>query len=131
MTTANGDRGRIIDQVEGTVAVANPRGIKLAGQAAYLSFSKYVESPIAPPRRGARVRLGLDADGFVRQLQILGDAAGAGAPAAEPERDHQRRRMSALHSAATFCAGRSVSNDVSSVDVLKVAEAFERWLERD
>jgi hypothetical protein len=39
--------------------------------------------------------------------------------------------VSALPSAATFCTGRAVSNEVGSKDVLAIAEAFERWLERE
>jgi hypothetical protein len=117
-TVSNGERGRVVDQVEGIVASANERGVHLQGEPDWHNFSKYGDC-LAPPRCGARVRLGLDADGFVRHLQVLDDAAANGAPPVDPARDRQIRRISALRSAATFCAGRSVSNDVSSADVLR------------
>jgi hypothetical protein len=38
-------------------------------------------------------------------------------------------RIAALQAAATFAAGRATCGaDIRSADVLKVAEAFERWL---
>ena len=39
------------------------------------------------------------------------------------------RRLACLKAAASFTAGRSIAGqDVSSADVVKVAEAFERWV---
>jgi hypothetical protein len=128
MTTSNGDKGRIVEHVEGAVSSVNPRGVKLAGQADYINFSKYADPPIAPPRRGQHVTLGLDADGYVRQLQVLDQANSAGAPASDRER--KIRRMSALRSAAAFCGGKALNTEVSTADVLKVAGAFEHWLQR-
>lgn len=75
------------------------------------------------------MRLGLDSGGFIRELQVL-DAGAGNAPAGDPARDRQIGRMSALRSAATFCASRAVSNGVGAADVLKIAGAFERWLEQ-
>jgi hypothetical protein len=35
-----------------------------------------------------------------------------------------------LQAAATFAAGKALNQDVSSADVLKIAEAWERWIAR-
>jgi hypothetical protein len=37
-------------------------------------------------------------------------------------------RVAALQAAATFAAGKALNQDVSSADVLRVAEAFECWV---
>ena len=37
-------------------------------------------------------------------------------------------RVAALQAAATFAGGKALSTEVSTLDVLKVAAAFERWL---
>jgi len=124
MTTTNGgSQGRVVEHVDGIVQSANDRGVKLVGEDNYRNVSKWAEG-ITPPRRGARVRLGLDASGFVRQLQVLDQVAD------EPSQDRARQlcRMSALRSAATFCGGKALNTEVSTADVLKVAAAFERWL---
>jgi len=80
----------------------------------------------ATPVSDQCVRLGLDASGFVRQLEVL-DAPAANEPS--HDRDRQIRRMSALRSAATFCGGKALNTEVSTADVLKVASAFLKWLE--
>ena len=81
MTSSNGDRGRIVEHIDGTVTSANRRGVTLAGQDDYLNFSRYADPPIAAPRRGQHIRIGLDADGYIRELQILADASSDGPPA--------------------------------------------------
>ena len=133
MTTTQpngGSQGRIVEHVDGIVQSFNDRGIHLSGESAWRNYSKFA-SALPTPAQGQRVRLGLDASGFVRELQVLDGPGHGTAPAGDIEHDRQTRRMSALRSAAAFCAGRSVSSDVSSSDVLKIAEAFERWLERE
>lgn len=87
MTTSNGStQGRIVEQVDGQVTASNERGVKLVGEDAYRNFSRYTAEPIAPPRRGARVRLGLDASGFIRELQVL-DATTATSSTTSTTRD--------------------------------------------
>ncbi len=87
--------------------------------------------PVDLPERGARVRLELDAKGFIRTLLVL-DAAPAPSSSMSPTRDREIRRMSALRSAAVFVGHYStVHEEVRSADVLKIAEAFEHWLERE
>src|SRR2546425_12217021 len=100
MTSTNGDRRPIVEHVEGTVASANGRGVKLAGQDDYFNFSRYADPPIAAPRRGQRIRIGLDADGYIRELQILVNTSAGAAPAAE--RDRTITRLAVLKAAANF-----------------------------
>jgi hypothetical protein len=129
MTTTNGSR--ITEHVEGMVGAANEKGVKLTSESEWRNFSRYTSEPIAPPRRSARVRLGLDGSGFVRELQVL-DAPAVEVDA-EPrhERDREIRRMSALRSAAIYCGHRAtVDEHIKSSDVLRIAEAWLAWLEK-
>jgi hypothetical protein len=41
------------------------------------------------------------------------------------------RRLACLKAAAAFCAGKALNTEVSSQDVLKIAEAFERWVVKE
>src|SRR5690349_3239562 len=89
--------------LEGIIQSANERGVHLQGEQDWLNYSRWADKPSGAPCRGARVRLGLDGSGFVRELQILGETPTAGAPAANHERIITR--LSVLRSAATFCGG--------------------------
>lgn len=66
-TTSN---GHSTDQVEGLVEAINNRGIRVAGE--WRNVSKF--HPVDLPDCGARVRLALDAKGFIRSMQVLDDA---------------------------------------------------------
>jgi len=112
-----------MDVIEGIVEAANDRGIKVGGE--WRNASKF--HPIDLPDRGARVRLELDNKGFIRTLQVL-DAAPA---ASSSDRGREIRRMACLKAAATFAAGKCLGGDANTIktaDVLKVAEAFEKWV---
>jgi hypothetical protein len=127
MTTSNG-HGRVTETLEGTVDRANARGVKLTNRDDYLNFSKYADPPIAPPRRGASVRLGLDADGFVRELQVL-DTSG---PAPTDDRSREIRRMAAMKCAATITAAALQSNAEARADhVFTLADRLLAWLEKE
>jgi hypothetical protein len=122
MTTTNG--GRIVEHVDGIVQGANERGVHLQGEPDWRNFSKYAD-PIAPPARGQSVRLGLDASGFVRELELLG------ATAATLNRDRAIARMSALRSAAIYCGNRAtVHEDAKSEHIFVLAERMLAWLEK-
>jgi hypothetical protein len=98
MTTSNGHgQDRVLDQVEGSVAAANERGIEFVGETVYHNFSKYADPPITAPRCGSCVRLGLAADGLVRQLQVLDQAATL---SAAPDRAREIHRQMAIKTAA-------------------------------
>ena len=45
-----------------------------------------------------------------------------------PPQPAREVRVAALQAAATFAGGKALSTEVSTVNVLKVAAAFERWL---
>jgi hypothetical protein len=56
---------------------------------------------------------------------------GSHATPPSPARDREIRRMAVLKAAATFAAGRCLGGtEVKSNDVLAIAEAWERWVQR-
>jgi hypothetical protein len=120
MTTSNGAVG---DQVEGIVEARNDRGIKVAGE--WRNQSKF--HPLELPGQGARVRLELDGKGFIKSLQVLDQAPAA----SSSNRDSTITRLVCLKAAATFCASKALNTEVSTADVLKIAEAFERWVQQE
>jgi hypothetical protein len=67
----------------------------------------------------------LDAKGFIRAVEVLDQVAGAAAGLC----DRTSVRLSVLTAAAAFAAGKAVAGiDIKSADVLKIAEAWERWV---
>lgn len=131
MTTSNGsNQGRIVEQVDGQVAASNERGVKLVGEAAFRNFSRYTAEPIAPPRRGAHVRLGLDASGFVRELQVL-DATPAIGSTTSTARDRSITRLAVPRAASNFLGlwGQN-REDVRSDHVLVLADKWLAWVEQ-
>ena len=117
-----------LETVSGAVEQVNAKGsgIKVLGE--WLNVSQY--HPISPmPTPGELVNVQFertDRGAWITSLQIIDVTARELLPI-----DRQIRRMSALRSAAAFCAGKAVSSDVSSKDVLAVVTAFLAWLERD
>jgi hypothetical protein len=133
VTSGNsGSQGRIVDQAEGWVQSANERGIRLKGEQEYRNFSKYAQPPITPPARGAHVVLGLDSDGFVRELQI---EPGVGTPApalADPSRDRQIRRQVTAKVAGHLLAAAIQSHEDARIDHFpQVADKILAWLEQE
>jgi hypothetical protein len=126
MTTT--DRSRVVDHREGVVGSSNPRGLKLVGDDDYVNFSKYADPPIAPPRRGAAVRLGLDAEGYIRELQVLDE----GAASVDTDRSREIRRQVAAKVAGELLAAAIQSNAEARIDHFdQVADRVMKWLERD
>jgi hypothetical protein len=124
--TTNG--GRIAAHIEGTVESANERGLRLDGESDWRNFSKYGDR-IAPPARGTNVRLGLDASGFVRELQVL-DAAPSSASSSS--RDRTITRLSVLKTAAAFLGAMGqVHEGVKSDHVIPLAERWLAWVEQE
>jgi hypothetical protein len=75
--------------------------------------------------------------GLRAQQRLLGDSRMTGAnnrtaaPVnAEPLDTQLAIRIAALQAAATFAGGKALSVEVSTADVLKVAAAFQKWLEQ-
>ena len=115
MTTTN---GAVTDQIEGLVESANERGIKVGGE--WRNMSKF--HPVDLPDRGARVRLELDAKGFIKTLQVLDQAP----TASSSTREDTISRLTVLKAAAAFAATRT---EIKSADVLTIADRWLAWVE--
>jgi hypothetical protein len=74
---------------------------QLVGEDTYRNFSRCTAESIAPPRRGAHVRLGLDASGFIRELQVL-DATPATSSTTSTTCDRSITRLAVLKAASNF-----------------------------
>jgi hypothetical protein len=108
--------------VEGTVESANPKGIKLGGE--WRNVSKF--RPVELPPVGSTVRADIDDKGFLKAIEVLDEQTSV---TASPSRDRQIARLAVLKAAAAFCAGKALNTDVSSRDVLKIAECWLEWVE--
>lgn len=130
MTTTNGgSQGRITAHVEGTVESANERGLRLDSESDWRNFSKYGDH-ITPPVRGANVRLGLDASGFVRELQVLDEAPSA-TSANSSSRDREIRRMCAMKVAASVIGQLAQTHEeVRTEHIFPLADRVLAWLEQ-
>jgi len=103
----------------------NERGVKIAGQ--WHNVSKWAED-VVMPERGQTVRLVLDNGGFIRAIEPAGPTPIRQGAAGGPDlRELRIIRQCVLKAAVDRAAGRP---DVSTSDVLKVAEAFEAWVLR-
>src|SRR2546427_3877711 len=123
MTTSNG--GTVGDQIEGIVEARNDRGIRVAGE--WRNQSKF--HPVDLPDRGARVRLELDAKGFLRSVQVL-DAAPSSTSSGS--RDRTITRLAVLKAASHFLGLISqVREEVRSDHVLVLADKWLAWVEQD
>ncbi len=74
------------------------------------------------------MRLAIDAGGFVRSVEVIGDSDHGNGPAPVVGRDATSTRLAVLGAAASFAAGKAVAGTaITSNDVLKIAEAWTRW----
>jgi hypothetical protein len=130
MTTTNG--GRIVDHAEGVVQSSNDRGLRLVGETDYRNVSKYAEPPITAPARGSSVRLGLDASGFVRVVEVLNGGTPSAATSSSPTtRDRTITRLTVLKAAANFLGLMGQSREeVRSDHVLLLADKWLAWVEQ-
>jgi hypothetical protein len=117
--------------LSGAVEQVNAKGtgIKFLGE--WLNISQY--HPITPmPTPGELVEVVVettDRGQWINSLKIVG--ASTAGPSTSMNRDHAIAKMSALRSAAIYCGHRStVTEDAKSSDVLKIAEAWLKWLEQ-
>ena len=131
MTTPNGgNSGRIMEHIDGIVQGANERGVHLVGEQDWRNFSKWAQA-ITPPIRGQRVRLGLDASGFVRELQVL-DASPGATTAAPCVLDDLSIRLRVLEIAATTVGQFAQTHEAASTDhILPLAERLLAWVTRE
>jgi hypothetical protein len=113
VTGSNG--GAAIEVVEGVVEATNETGVRIAG--AWLDRSRFHHVDL--PELGTRVRLEVDAKGFLRSVEVLETAP---AQAQASSRERAISRLAVLKAAAAFGASRP---DCKSTDVLQIAD---RWL---
>jgi hypothetical protein len=120
------------ETITGRVTSVNPKGLKLAGHEAWFNFSRYA-ADLVPPMRGQTVTVILDRQGYVRSVEV--DRLKTAHPTAETDetlpagrREVVITRLAVLKAASEFAAGRP---QLKSGDVLKVAESWERWVNRD
>jgi hypothetical protein len=129
-----------VEVVTGLVEQINAKqtGIKVNGE--WLNISQYRALPELPTP-GQRVDVHIERtdraawiqsleildEGQTRQLPVQERRGGTGRPQTDPR---EIRRLACLKAAATFAAGKCLggSSEVKTTDVLKVAEAFERWV---
>jgi hypothetical protein len=108
---------------------AKGTGIKVLGE--WLNISQY--HPIANmPTPGELVDVQVeqtDKGVWINSVRIR-EGGPSSTSASSSNRDREIRRMACLKAAADFCDGKAFSTEVSTADVLKVAEAFERWVTR-
>jgi hypothetical protein len=128
MVTTN---GQVADVIEGLVESVNDRGIHVGGE--WRNVSKF--HPVDLPCRGARVRLQLDAKGFIKSLHILDDApssAGSEAESNSSTRDRTITRLAVLKAAANFLGLMSgTREEVRSDHVLVLADKWLAWVEQE
>lgn len=126
---------------EGKVKSTNDFGFKFEGDDDYYDYSKQNEVERAAKGQTVRVRVSPKADGkwWVNALELTnGSRPGPLASVdIEPVFDHRQRsivRQSSLKAAVEFYA--TVTHDAEtcekgSVHVLRLAEQFERWVNRE
>jgi hypothetical protein len=112
-------QSRSSHQVRGRIESANETGVRIAGE--WYNRSRF--HPVDLPKAGAEVVLAVDDKGYIHSVEPLED--GEEMPFVSAE---SATRLSVLQAAANFAAGRS---DIKSSDVLRIAEVWLEWVERD
>ena len=113
----------------GRVVSVNEKGLKLDGEDSWRNFSKFAQDLVAPSH-GDVVSLTLDKAGFVRACGPADGSATVPATAsstAPSVKDRTITRLAVLKAAAEFAASKP---DSTSAAVLRVAEAWEKWVMR-
>ena len=124
--------GTVLETQIGVVEGVNPQGIKVAGR--WWNFSRYHDVP--HPEVGQQVALEAKS-GFIQKLTIRVQAEPVErheeerAPSLDeqtPQEDLRSARLAVLRAAASFMALRP---DVTTADVLTVADRWMSWLLHD
>ena len=113
------------ETISGVVEAINPKGVKIAGQ--WFNYSRYNDVP--RPEKGQQVQMEAKG-GFIRSLEIferIASAAVGGGNLPQVDRQSTITRLAVLKAAAEFAGMRP---GTTSADVLKVAEAWEQWVNR-
>jgi hypothetical protein len=140
------------DVVDGVVARRNERGILLEGESGWLNVSRYANPAPALPLPGERVRLYLDKDGYIKDVErvvyttegpaedgvdpepddaVPSRQVEASPPSREaslPDKDTRITRMNALSTATAILSSGGRACEVA--DVLKLAAQLESWVNR-
>ena len=117
--------GRVpTEDVEGLVESVNATGLKIGG--AWVNVSRF--HPVPLPDAGARVRLKIDAKGYIVDLENLSH----GSPAVLSDKDERITRLAVLKAAAEFVGlwGQS-REEVKSDHVLVLADRWLKWVEHE
>jgi hypothetical protein len=123
----------ISTELEGLVSRTNGHGFQVAGREGWLNFSKFATPAPEMPPEGARVRVGLDKGGFVREVAVVEPARRAETPGSAAvlaelvDRDRRILRQAVLNSAITVLA---TNGSVDADEALELAAKFERWVLR-
>ena len=116
-----------LETIVGVVEQINAKrtGIKIGGE--WLNISQYhAIDPMPQPGHSVEVQVDRsDRGAWINSLSI--DAH----QSPHEDRTREIRRLACLKAAATFAAGKCLSNstDIKTADVLKVADAFEQWVQ--
>jgi hypothetical protein len=119
--------------VVGTVSTVKGQGFQLDERpGVWFNVSKYADPKPELPAVGQRVKLGVAGSGYVRALELPGSAEGgtgdtSSSGTTSPAPDVVTMRLEVLKAAASFLSTRP---EAKSIDVLTVAEAWERWVTR-
>jgi hypothetical protein len=115
-----------LSYTDGVVEGANERGLKVDGS--WRNYSKFAKG-IAPASAGQHVRLGLDAQGFIRELQVLGGNTEASAPDRGSNTTSIRLRVLEIAASTTVgFAGCNEPGKVTSGSILPLADKLLAWV---
>ena len=115
--------GRVpTEDVEGLVESVNATGLKIGG--AWVNLSRF--HPVTLPDAGARVRLKIDAKGYIVDLEHLSPKP------ATTAKDERITRLAVLKAAAEFVGLWGQTRDeVKSEHVLVLADKWLKWVVED
>jgi hypothetical protein len=111
------------ETITGVVEQTNERGCKVGGR--WYNTSQY--RPVPLPTRGAHVALTVRGS-WIEAVDVQDAHSNAERPAQPSNRETTITRLACLRSAVQLAANKP---DLTSADVLKVAERFEAWVTRD
>ncbi|HYW87482.1 MAG TPA: hypothetical protein VFB50_06920 [Chloroflexota bacterium] len=114
--------------VEGLVEATNATGLKIGG--AWLNRSQF--HPVELPDAGARVRLKIDAKGFIKTLEVMdGTERVAKSPAVLSDKDERITRLAVLKAAAEFVGlWGQTREEIRSEHVLLIADKWLEWINK-
>jgi hypothetical protein len=110
-----------VEVVEGAITATSPTTVVVDGRKGTISRHR----PVDVPAVGTRVRVELDARGFIRSLVALDDLEAVNVPRVGRSGAVSDARLTVLAAAAAFGASRP---DLKSSDVLRIADSWLAWV---